>query len=498
MGASSPMTVVRELPMPAVPPAGVTGLPAAASRVGLEQLVLELAATNAQLTERYEQQLALESRLRRVATGMHRVLDIDAILSFGVAELVDALGERAVVYRLGTDGSAEVLAQYFDETVEPIRELGGVTLPRQVHEQAWRLASRQLTSRVPDVAADRLLDPATRAHLADIGVKALLAGSIQLVEDEVLLVSVQRVSGPCRWSDDARWLFEGILREITTALRNATALEQQLAALRARQDLDRDKDAFVSNVSHELRTPLTSVLGYLELLRDEGADGLSDQQQELLAVVERNAGRLLTLIEDLLLLSTVQSEDRTPVSERVRIDEVAGSAVETLRPAARDRRLSLTTRLPPSPVVVVGDPVELERALLNLLVNAVKFTSPGGNVALDVEVADRLVRLRVSDDGVGIPEEEQSRLFERFYRGSAAQRGAVTGSGLGLAITHRIVERHQGRVEVRSQAGKGTTVVVELPLAIEDHHPASSDSGSASSSRSIAARRALATNGFVR
>lgn len=447
-----------------VAPLGLDPAPGRDEQGGsLEQLVLELAAANTQLSQRYERRLGIERRLRHVATGMHRVLDVDAILSFGVAELVDAFGDRAVVYRLGVDGATEVMAQWFADAVPPIRELGGVRLPGQVHRQAWRLAARQTTEWVGNVARATGLDDATRRYLVDLGVSSMMSGAIQLVDDEVLLVAVHRLGRPRTWSDDDRSLFEGIVREIATALRNAVALEQQQQALRARQQLDRDKDAFVSNVSHELRTPLTSVLGYLELLRDDHAGGLTEEQLEMLGVVERNAGRLLGLIEDLLLLSRVQDEDRASIRESVRIDEVLHGIVATVRPAAGDRRLELDTDLPVDPVTVTGDAGELERALLNLVTNAIKFTPPGGRVAIGLRLRGDRVLVQVCDDGVGISEQEQARLFERFYRGSAAQRCEVTGSGLGLAITRHIVQRHDGTIQLRSRPGEGTTVTVDLP-----------------------------------
>ncbi|MFP4312141.1 MAG: ATP-binding protein [Nitriliruptoraceae bacterium] len=429
----------------------------------LEQRVQDLAAANAQLSQRYERRLAVERRLRHVATGMHRVLDVDAILSFGVAELVAAFGDRAVVYRLGVDGSVAILAQWFDDAVPPVRELEGVTLPTQLHRQAWRLAERNVIACVGDVQRGPGLDPDTRTFLADLGVTAMMSGAIQLVDDEVLLIVVHGLIGPRLWREDDTALFEGIVYEIATALRNTVALEQQQAAFEALQLLDRDKDAFVSNVSHELRTPLASVLGYLELLRDEHAERLTDEQVDLLGVVERNAGRLLRLTEDLLLFARVQDADRTLPCEPVDLEEVVRSILTTVRPTALERNLELAARLPAEPIVVRGSGMELERALLNLVGNAVKFTPSGGQVTVDVSLSDDRVRLQVRDDGVGIPEEEHGRLFERFYRGSAAQRGAVTGSGLGLPITRHIVERHGGGIELWSQPGVGTTVTVELP-----------------------------------
>jgi len=142
-------------------------------------------------------------------------------------------------------------------------------------------------------------------------------------------------------------------------------------------------------------------------------------------------------------------------------------ALDVVRPTADTRGQELALDLPGEPVPVSGDVEMLERLVVNLASNAVKFTHEGGHVQVRLEPGRTTTELVVSDDGIGIPAEEQSRLFTRFFRASTAQDNAVPGTGLGLAIAHRVVELHQGSIAIESESGQGTTVVVRLPLAVQ-------------------------------
>jgi two-component system, OmpR family, phosphate regulon sensor histidine kinase PhoR len=459
-------------------------------------LVLELAAEKAQIEHRYEQRLATERRLRTVASGLHRVLEVDAVLDFGAAELGAVLGDRVVVRRIHAVADDAVVAQWFDDGVRPIREVDGDPLPDPLRDLAVLLADRFETACFDDIANDTYLAEETRQHFAAGGARAALLTATRLAADEVLLFEIHEVTRPRRWGETEVVLFEGLIREIVTAVSNAQALEERQLALRTRERLDLEKDEFISNVSHELRTPLTSIIGYLELLQEGDAGDLSSAQAELTDIVARNAGRLLTLVEDLLLLSRIQDHDAPASIEVVDIGAVAAEVHATLVPQARAAGIELSLAARSGPYPVLGDPTELERALLNLAGNAVKFTPAGGQVVIHFDERPETIRIDVIDSGLGIPAAEQERLFERFFRGSAAQQGAVPGSGLGLAISHRIVDRHGGVLQVRSTDGQGTTATIELPIAADHQPEAASDDPV--SSLSTDASSAFATNGFVR
>ncbi len=240
-------------------------------------------------------------------------------------------------------------------------------------------------------------------------------------------------------------------------------LQHQATAVERLQELERVKGDFVSTVSHELRTPITSIIGYAELLEDDLAGELSRPQREIIDRMERNGRRLLLLVEDLLTLSQIESSAMRIDPEVTDLRTVLSAAREAIAPVLAHRRLDLDVAVPAEPVVHHGDPVQLERVVTNLLTNAVKFTPDGGTVEVSLTSRGESSEIVVRDDGCGIPETEQARLFTRFFRSSTATARAIQGTGLGLTIVQAIVALHGGRIDVTSAHEQGTTVRVTLP-----------------------------------
>ena len=228
--------------------------------------------------------------------------------------------------------------------------------------------------------------------------------------------------------------------------------------------IDEMKTRFVSSVSHELRTPLTAIKGYLELLLFGVAGELNDEQRDYADVAVRNAERLEALINDLLLLSRLQSGRLKLAIDELDVVALIRDLVRGLEPVAAEKHLGLVVRAPTGPVHIEGDELRLQQTFSNLLSNAIKFSPPQAEVLVEVVPDGQVVVVEVSDSGVGIPPEELPRLTERFFRASTA--GHVEGTGLGLAITREIVERHGGRLEIESVVGAGSTFRVRLPVRI--------------------------------
>jgi len=236
-----------------------------------------------------------------------------------------------------------------------------------------------------------------------------------------------------------------------------TLLRRQNALLR---DADRLKGELISVVSHDLRTPLTSIMGYLELVLD-GAEGpLTAEQRGFLEVIERNADRLLALVNDLLLISSAEAGKLELNLAEADLAEVAEHVVEAQRPRAE--QLELELRLVGESVVAVVDRARIAELLENLVSNALKFTPPGGSVEVRVSRLDELAVLEVADTGIGISAGDRNHMFERFFRSRRARK--VPGIGLGLSIVKAIVTAHGGRISVESRPGQGTTFRVELAL----------------------------------
>lgn len=228
-------------------------------------------------------------------------------------------------------------------------------------------------------------------------------------------------------------------------------------------EVARMKDEFVGMISHELRTPLSSILGYIELLRDDPQHPLTDEQLQFLAVAERNARRLLKLVGDLLFTAQVESGQFPLDVRQVELGPIVAAAVESAAPVAEAAGIELIAELPDDPVTMRLDPVRIGQALDNLVSNAVKFTPRGGTVTVGIGLPKDEAVVTVRDTGMGIAPDELDRLFTRFFRASSATRNAVPGVGLGLNITKAIVSAHGGTMDVSSEEGVGTEFRMVLP-----------------------------------
>jgi signal transduction histidine kinase len=224
---------------------------------------------------------------------------------------------------------------------------------------------------------------------------------------------------------------------------------------------DRERAEFLAVVSHEMRTPLTSIISFSELLRGE-ADGLSPEGLRFLGIVERNADRLLRLIDDLLMLNRLAAGGQPLELVQVSLPEIAAEAVKNAAPMAAKSGVTVHLDAGDGPELL-ADPRRLTQVFDNLIGNAVKFSHVDALVRVRVRHVRGTWRIDVSDTGIGIPADEVARLFGLFVRGSNARIAGLPGTGLGLAIVKSLVEMHGGHVKVESVLGEGTTFSVYLP-----------------------------------
>jgi two-component system, sensor histidine kinase and response regulator len=264
----------------------------------------------------------------------------------------------------------------------------------------------------------------------------------------------------------------GISRDVTAQIeaeraltRHARQLSEQNERLR---ELDGLKDEFLGLVSHELRTPLTSIIGYARLLRDERTSNLNTDQ--FTEVIQRNAQRLLRLVEDLLFLSQNQPGKLAVELRSADLADIAASVVEEMRPEARRKHIELAFSAGAVPRFAV-DPARIAQLLGHLISNAVKFTPDGGKVEVSLGMDGERAVLAVADTGVGIPADDRERIFERFFRTALARRDVISGTGLGLAIARDIVDAHHGSIAVDSEEGRGSTFTVRLPRQADPARP---------------------------
>lgn len=225
---------------------------------------------------------------------------------------------------------------------------------------------------------------------------------------------------------------------------------------------------FVANVSHELRTPITSIRGYVETLLDGALDSREDSER-FLNIVLKQSGRLNAIIDDLLSLSRIEEEssDGAIVKELEPLCMVMDSAVQTCQLKAEDAGIDIILDCEDNLQFRMNSTL-MEQAIVNLLVNAIKYSKPEGTITVNAKKeiigGDETVRIEVKDNGIGIAKEHLPRLFERFYRSDKARSRELGGTGLGLAIVKHIVGAHQGRIEVESEEGKGSTFTLYIPV----------------------------------
>ncbi len=258
---------------------------------------------------------------------------------------------------------------------------------------------------------------------------------------------------------------EDVTDRATTELALRQALEREQESGRLLREADQVKNALVTTISHELRTPITSIVGYLEVLEDGLAGELAAPQADLVGRVGRNAQRLRHLVDDLLLLDSVERGELQVTLATVDLRRVVDTVVTAYAEQLAARHLTLTTRTGDRAMVTRGDRGQLERALTAIVDNAVKFTPPGGRVAVTLEGDPEAgtIALEVTDTGVGVPSDDQSRVFTRFFRSAEAEAQAIQGTGLGLSIAHAVVTGHAGSISLRSSLDTGTSVRVVLP-----------------------------------
>ncbi len=312
------------------------------------------------------------------------------------------------------------------------------------------------TVTIDDIAHDTRLEQ--RETILQQGVQATLTVPIPGKEAPLGLMRVYS-ERPKAFDEDDEDFLAAVASHGGIAIQNAMAYQ-------AVQALDAAKRKFVLTVTHELRSPVGVVRSLLRTLVGGYAGDLNEVQEDLLRRALRRADFLQTLIDDLLDLAASKVGLRQKVKpEPVDLRAILRRVVERFRPSAEEKALHVDVEVAPEPpLFVVGTADDLDRALTNLISNAIKYTSPGGSVTVALRTVGDAVELVVSDSGIGIPEEAQAQLFEEFYRAPNAKATVKQGTGLGLVITKEIITRYGGQIEVASREGEGTTFRVRLPL----------------------------------
>jgi signal transduction histidine kinase len=313
---------------------------------------------------------------------------------------------------------------------------------------------------VPDSAIDAPAPLRRRTYNA-IPAIAVLAGL-------VLLIVATRVDvSPLAVALAATTVALGIAPLVFRQAMLGRLLAAQDVAVTRLTELDRAKSTMITTINHEFRTPLTAITGHVELLLDGGAGDLPPAAIDTLQTVERNSRRLQELIDVTFASSRLDESPALHVDEPVGIAQLVHRATAGVETLASRRGAEIVVTEPDASLATHGDVEQLERMLVSVLDNALKYGGDEPRIGVSARATGGGVVIQVSDGGIGIPTEEQADIFSRFYRASNARRAAIPGVGLGLSVARQIVAAHGGSITVESAVGTGTTVTIRLPLTTE-------------------------------
>jgi signal transduction histidine kinase len=414
--------------------------------------------------ERLAEQMRLATTARTIVRGASAQLSLDKLL---------AAVQPALVQGFGATGM----------WIETFDEMGGdgilyagdgsrVTMPPALMQLAERAAHRCWSDQKAQVvAADRpawsdldgderdlVLDflesiDVSSALFAPLGAGTVCLGNMVLTRD----------AGRPDWTEVEMSAALDLGHDLGRAILNARTFEREHELVQELRALDIYKSQLIATVSHELKNPLTSIVGHLEML--EQVPDLDPLAVSSIAAMDRASGRLSRVINDLLLLSRVDDPTTPVVAVPVDLHAVLEDVLDVNAVSARNKELSIRVVAPDGPVCALGDHDELDRICANLISNAIKYTRPGRTITVTLDRMGDRVMLACADEGIGISREDQEQLFSEFFRSANPEAYSQPGTGLGLAIVQRIVHRHDGRITVDSELGKGSTFTVDLPAA---------------------------------
>jgi len=346
-----------------------------------------------------------------------------------------------------------------DRTVVPVDDKGGLAT------RLWRqqeVALLTLDQQLHLEEADERIIAAAREFLVQAGYASQASAPLCTETMFIGPIRAWRAIGAPRWSEIELDTLGEIGREVGQVLAAALADQRDQELIADLRALNAYKSDMVSTVSHELKNPLAALLTNLEMLDDPQPSG-ADRRQ-VLGAIARSTQRMTRIIDDLLLLGSEGEAEHGPLDLVPLVREVCEAAGD----AAALRGQQIVLRAPARPVMVSGDATELDRLTMNLVSNAIKYSPSGTRIRVTLQRDGSDAVLSVVDQGIGIAPPDQQRIFGEFVRSTDPDALAAPGTGLGLAIVQRIVERHQGSIEVESEPGEGSTFRVRIAVRDDD------------------------------
>jgi K+-sensing histidine kinase KdpD len=412
----------------------------------LRQKDRELLRLQQRLSAAYQQIEALYEVTRTVSS----TLDLEEVLNLIAQSATETMKVKACSIRLLDESrhSVETVAAY--GLSEQYLSKGPVDPQQSLH--TLRALSGQTTI-IPDTSRDDRLQYPAEARAE--GITSMMCVPLLLRGKAEGVICIYSAQADCFSDSDAEF-FSALASAGATAIENARAYEALAQADRAKSD-------FVRMVTHEFRSPLSAVQSMLRLLELGVVGPLTEKQQDLVERSQRRISVLLSMVGDLLELAAGRMEMLRGERRTVNLSDIIAKITELMQTRAEEKGIAYTLEMAEEPLVLAGFEDGLERVIMNLVSNAVKYTPEGGSVEVKAWGEVEQIRLAVSDTGIGIPEEAMPRIFTEFYRAKNAKAMEVEGTGLGLVIAKDVIEQHGGQISVESMVGKGTMVNVTLP-----------------------------------
>lgn len=399
-------------------------------------------------------------RLLEVGRNLSAMLDLEPLLQTiidAAADLTYCQEASILIYDPDERDLKFAAAPWFKR--EQMREVR-VPISNSIAGQVFRYGE-------PILVQDAKTDPRIFREVdLTFGFKtsSLLAVPMKIKNETTgVLTAVNKINEQAFSQEDIQVL-ETLATQAAIAIHNANLLTQTQRAYEDMAQLDQMKSDFIAITSHELRTPLGLILGHATFMHEMVPDDLKTQMD----VIVRSAVRLKDIVDDLSKVNNFQTGQTRIRKGAVNISELLEELVKSFRNEAKEREVELKLELPEGTLLIEGDAEKLGIALSHLIRNAIAFTDAGGGVVVEAAKAPEFVRIDVSDTGIGIPEEDVPRVFERFYQVEAHMTRRHGGMGLGLSVAKMMVEMHRGRIGVHSIEGEGSIFSILLPLPTAD------------------------------
>jgi signal transduction histidine kinase len=420
--------------------------------------------------DRLRSRLAEITHLFEIATELNLRFPVDTILMVMVRRVVSALRAQQASVMLFSPGNGVLETRAYYGVEGEFTASGRVKIGEGI---AGRVAEKRQAMRLDNATKNNELTQHYRPHRQ---ITSALSVPI-VVEDQCLgVLNVNRISHPDLFNDRQKDILRLFAENIGAVIRRAGEMEKMeernrgLETDNARlREINRMKDIFLSTASHELKTPLTSVIGYAELLNDHDRELEADQRKEFTRRLKGEAEQLLGLIEDILDLTRLETGKIELKRSRVTLNDLSRAAVDTVRSLARKHEVSIVEDYEREDEALFLDEVKIRQALVNLCVNAIKFSPPRAEIRVRTRHDGECVVVEITDQGPGVSPDESAQIFTLFGQGHRASIQGSGGLGIGLHLVKRIVELHGGNVGVRSgtsvgmNANTGSTFWIKLP-----------------------------------